>query len=294
MPKATLAGFAAILLWSLLAVLSVGAGPVPPFLLTALAMATGGLAGLVWFARSGGLPRPRSLGTQDWLLGAGGLFLYHATYFFALQNAPVAEASLVAYLWPLLIVLFVALLPGERLSRRHILGAFVAFAGAALVIAGGTNGLSAMAPGHAAALACAVIWSGYSVLSRRRAQVPSGAVAWYCLAASALAAIAHLALETPRWPSGTWAWFAVALLGLGPLGAAFFLWDHGVKRGDIRLLGIGAYAAPVLSTALLVLAGQAPFSLSLLTGAALVAGGALAASLGGPSAPTGHAGTKPK
>jgi drug/metabolite transporter (DMT)-like permease len=73
-------------------------------------------------------------------------------------------------------------------------------------------------------------------------------------------------------------WLAVVALGIGPVGAAFYAWDIGVKRGDIRVLGAASYAAPLLSTGCLVLAGYATASLALAAAALLIsAGGLLAA-----------------
>lgn len=70
-------------------------------------------------------------------------------------------------------------------------------------------------------------------------------------------------------------WLALLALGIGPVGTAFLLWDAATKRGDLGLLGVAAYAAPVLSTALLVAAGLAPARAALL-GAALLVAAALA------------------
>jgi drug/metabolite transporter (DMT)-like permease len=50
-----------------------------------------------------------------WALGVCGLFATRPLYFTALAHAPAVEASLIAYPGPLLLVLFSALLPGERL-----------------------------------------------------------------------------------------------------------------------------------------------------------------------------------
>ena len=115
------------------------------------------------------------------------------------------------------------------------------------------------------------------MLSRRFAAVATDAVACFCLATAALAAVCHLLFETTVWPDRAIEWIAVAALGLGPVGLAFYAWDVGVKRGDIRVLGALSYAAPVLSTALLVAAGFAEPSLQLLAAAALIAGGGLLA-----------------
>lgn len=280
--SATGVGFVAVLLWSLLALLTVGSGAVPPFLLSALCFSIGGVVGLGLILARGG-----SLGVMRqppavWLLGVGGLFGYHFFYFTALRNAPPAEAGLIAYLWPLLIVLLSGLLPGERLRPFHVVGALAGLAGAALIVTkGGSVGFNArFALGYGAALVCAFTWAGYSVLSRRVGAVPTDVVAGFCLASAALAAVAHLALEETVWPSGTLEWLAVLLLGLGPVGGAFYVWDVGVKRGDIQLLGVLSYAAPLLSTALLIAAGFAAATADLLVAAALIVGGAAVAALG--------------
>ena len=280
---ATLIGLGAILLWSVLALLTASAGSVPPFELAALTFAIGGAFGLIYAAMRGrlaALAQPWPV----WLVGVGGLFGYHALYFAALRRAPPAEASLIAYLWPLLIVLFSALLPGERLRARHVVGAVLGFAGAAALFAGkaqggvGAHALDpAVALGYAFALGCAFVWSGYSVLSRRLKAAPTEAVAGFCLATSALAAISHRAFETTVAPASATQWAAIVALGVGPVGLAFYVWDYGVKNGDLRLLGVAAYAAPVLSTLILVAAGFAPATASLGLACALIVGGAVVA-----------------
>ncbi|RVT82218.1 EamA family transporter [Rhodobacteraceae bacterium CCMM004] len=272
--RATAVGFGAVLLWALLALFTVGTEPVPPLQLNAMAFGLGGLVGLAWVARTGGWAGLRAVPLRVYAFGTAGLFGYHALYFSALRLAPPAEAGLIAYLWPLLIVLFSGLLPGERLRRGHVLGALCGFAGAGLLVTRGASFATEATAGYVLALACALTWSGYSILSRRLGSVPTSSVAVFCLAAAVLSVPAHLAVETTVWPVAPTGWLAVAALGLGPVGAAFYLWDIGVKRGDIQLLGTAAYAAPVLSTAVLVAAGAAEPTLALGGATALIAGGA--------------------
>ena len=278
---ATLTGCGAVALWSLLALLAVATGAVPPFQLAAMAFAVGGgLGALSWLARPHGM-RALHQPAIVWALGIGGLFGYHALYFAALRLAPPAQAGLINYLWPLLIVLFSAALPGERLRPAYVIGALLGFFGVVVLVAArGALDLRAEASlGYAFSFAAAFVWAGYSVLSRRFGSVPTDAVAGFCLAASALSLACHLAFEATVWPVGSSQWLAVLALGIGPLGAAFYLWDVGVKRGDIRLLGIASYAAPVLSTLLLVLAGFAEPTLALALACALIVAGALVATL---------------
>ena len=278
---ATLAGFGAAALWSLLALLTAATGPVPPFQLLAMTFAIGGGAGMMsWAFRPNAIAALRQPASV-WALGIGGLFGYHALYFAALKLAPPAESGLINYLWPLLIVLFSAALPGERLRAVHVGGALLGLAGVVVLVAGG-GGLQARPehlPGYLCALACAFVWAGYSVLSRRAAAVPTDAVTGFCLATAALGLACHLAFERTVWPATAGPWLAVALGGLGPVGAAFYLWDVGVKRGDIRLLGVGSYAIPVVSTGVLVGAGYAEPSWSLAVACGLIAAGAVVATL---------------
>ena len=276
--KATAIGFAAVLLWSLLALFTVGTAPVPPLQLNAMCFGIATLIGLVWVGRSGGIGDLRSVSWYVYVFGTAGLFGYHLFYFTALRLAPAAEAGLIAYLWPLLIVLFSGLLPGERLRAGHLIGAMLAFAGAALIIAqGGASFDRSALPGYGAAALCALIWASYSVLSRRLGSVPTNSVAVFCAGTALLSLIAHLLFETTAWPVGALGWASVVALGLGPVGLAFYVWDIGVKRGDIQLLGVASYAAPLLSTLALILAGVTAPSAILLVAAVLIAGGALLA-----------------
>lgn len=275
MIKATLIGFSAVVMWALLALFTAASGNVPPFLLSALSFSVAALLGLAarpFTPNDNAQPVP----VTAWIVGIAGLFGYHFFYFTALRNAPAVEASLIAYLWPLLIVLGSALMPGERLGWHHIAGALMGLAGTFLIITkgGGFTYNSEFALGYAAAGACALFWSGYSLLSRRFQAVPTSIVTWYCAATAALSALCHLALETTIWPATLQEWLAVAGLGLLPVGAAFYAWDFGVKHGNIQVLGAASYAAPLLSTIVLILAGQAEATANIVVACLLITGGA--------------------
>jgi drug/metabolite transporter (DMT)-like permease len=275
----TFSGLSAIGLWSVLALFTTGTGAMPPFQLSAITFALASLVGLVFMRLNGTGFAVFRQPPRAWALGLYGLFGYHALYFAALKLAPPAEAGLVAYLWPLLIVLMTALLPGETLSRKHILAALLGFAGV-VVLGLGKGGIgfdSAHWTGYLAALGCAFIWSSYSVLSRLQGNVPTEAVTGFCAATAALSALCHLVFEVTVWPQTTLQWLSIIGLGLGPVGAAFFLWDQGMKQGNIRLLGVASYAAPVLSTLILVSAGQAKAHWTLAVACLLIVGAALLA-----------------
>ncbi len=273
--KATAIGFTAVLMWALLALFTIGSAPVPPLQLNAMCFGIGGGIGLIWTARGAGLSVLRGVSWKVYAFGTFGLFGAHFLYFTAFRMAPLAETGLIAYLWPLIIVLMSGLLPGEQLRPMHLIGAVLAFAGAGLIVLKGGATLNAAAlPGFAVAFAFALTWASYSVLSRRLGTVPTESVTVFCLAAALLSAIAHLAVEQTVWPDDAQGWLSVAALGIGPVGVAFFTWDIGMKRGDIQLLGVASYAAPLLSTLALIMAGIAQSSVTLAFAAVLIAAGA--------------------
>ena len=276
--RATLIGFAAILMWSFLALFTAASGTMPPFQLSAICFAIGSIPGILVLilnrSRLAFLRQPAKV----WIVGIAGLFGYHFLYFTALRNAPAVEAGLIAYLWPLLIVVGSALLPGERLRWYHVAGALAGLCGTFLIV--GRNGINfdgAYAVGYGAAFLCAFTWSGYSLLTRRFDAVSTDVVTGFCMATSILSLVCHLGLETTVWPQAASQWVAVLGLGLFPVGAAFYAWDYGVKNGDIQILGAASYAAPLLSTLNLTLFGFAEPSWRIALACVLVTGGAVLA-----------------
>jgi drug/metabolite transporter (DMT)-like permease len=281
---ATAAGLGAAVLWASLGLLTTASGGIPPFQLLFMTFAVGSSVGIVRQVARGGSLRWLRQPWPVWALGIGGLFGYHALYFTALKLAPPAEANLLNYLWPLLIVLLSGLLPGESLRARHVGAALLGLAGMALLAYGRGAGREVSAT-HAAGFVCAIIaalvWAGYSVLSRRFRDVPTDTVTVFCVLTAGLGFLVHLAAESWVPPAGPAAWAAIALNGLGPVGAAFYLWDVGMKRGDIRLLGIVSYGIPVVSTLLLVLGGFAEPSAALWGACLLIVAGAVVGTTGG-------------
>lgn len=277
--KATSVGGIAILVWSTLAILTTLSGDIPPFQLVAMALLIAFFVGLLYLWWGGSsikniLVQPPLV----WVLGIWGLFGYHFLYFVAFRLAPPIEANLLNYLWPLLIVLLSAFLLGERLRWWHLSGVMLALVGTISLITGG-EGLrveSRYIPGYAAAVGAAVVWSTYSVLSRKYRQVPTEVVTVYCGLSAALALIGHLVFETTIMPQGE-QWLVVLGIGLGPVGTAFYVWDYGVKKGDIRVLGVGSYLIPLLSTGLLVLFGNVNSTWGVWFSAVLIVSGAVLA-----------------
>jgi drug/metabolite transporter (DMT)-like permease len=274
--RATLLGGVALLNWAMLALLSRIAADLPPFQVTAMAFSVTAGFGLIYLALKREIGLLRQSGWA-WTHGVLGLFGYHALFFTALRYAPAAEANLLNYAWPFLLVLLSVPFLGLQLTRSHLLGVTIGLCGCALLLARGASFSLDAAFGYVCAIAAAFTWALYSVLSGRFKNVPTQAVIGFCAGGALLAGIAHLLFETSVAPSPS-ALVCVLLLGIGPAGGAFLLWDVGMKRGDPRLLAVLGYGVPVASTLILGLAGLAALSLDTLMAAILVAlGGYLAA-----------------
>ena len=250
--SANLLALAAIALWASLAALGVALAHVPPFLLTGLGLLVGSLIAL-------------PLSRFDWrqwrvppttlAVGVYGLFGFHFLLFIALRHAPPVPANLVNYLWPLGIVVMAPLfLPGVSLTGRHVFAALLGFAGAALAILGG-RASDPNAPlwawGYIPALMSAFIWASYSLLTQRVRAFPTAAVGSFALVSGVLALLCHAWLE-PSTALSAKDWVLIALLGLGPLGGSFFMWDAALKRGDARQIGVLSFLTPLLSTLVLL------------------------------------------
>jgi drug/metabolite transporter (DMT)-like permease len=280
--KADLFTLGAIFLWASLASLATLLSNIPPFLLTGIGLVIGALVSLPSL-RSGLTPWKIPLKTL--LIGVYGLFGYHFMLFLALQTAPAVEANLVNYLWPLLIVLLSPIFTKSlSLNLRYVLAAISGFAGAVLAITSGGSGFgfSSMEVGYFFALAAAVIWATYSLATTKVPRFPTPAIGLFALASGVLAIGAHFLFE-PAASISTADWLLLLVLGVGPLGGAFYLWDAALKIGDPRRIGLLAFLTPLLSTALLVVvSGNSP-SWQLLLATGLIVGGALL----GPRSPSG-------
>ena len=278
--RANLFALGAIALWSSLATMGVALGHVPPFLLTGLSLLIGSLIAL---PLSGFKLSCWRVPLSTLALGIYGLFGYHLLLFLALRHAPPVSANLVNYLWPLLmVVLAPVLLPGLKLRLVHLLAALLGFAGAAVVILAGPAAATVADPasapvwswGYLPALGAALIWSSYSLLTQRVAPFPTAAIGGFALVSGLLSLGCHALIEPAVTLSGL-DWMLIVIIGLGPMGAAFFLWDQALKLGDARHIGILSYLTPLLSTALLMTVSSKPITWPVALATLMIVGAAV-------------------
>ncbi len=272
--RADFLAIGAIALWASLATLATLLVHVPPLLLTGIGLIIGSLISL---PLSGFKISAWKIPFKTLLVGVYGLFGYHLMLFIALQSAPAVEANLVNYLWPLLIVVLSPLFTKSlRLGVRHVLAASAGFLGAALAItsSGQFSGSVGFELGYLFALAAALIWATYSLLTTKLPAFPTSAIGLFGLVSGVLAIVAHFVLEEPAVITTT-DWLLLIVLGLGPLGGAFYFWDAALKIGDPRRIGLLAFLTPLLSTTMLLIVSGRELSIQLLLATALIVGGAV-------------------
>ncbi|MGH6880221.1 DMT family transporter [Hypericibacter sp.] len=271
----TLVGALAVPLWAtwpLLAALTTTSMPLFQYL--AIIFATGALLLFALPASGTAVATGRKCGTglraSRWLAAimvAVGLLLSDVLFIIALRHIPAAEANLILYLWPVIVVILAAALGLAVLRRRHIGGVVIGLAGAALVIGGGGGDLSWIGAGLAAGGGLA--WALFVVFRLWQGENAPDALSWGLALSAVIAFAIHLLLEdwvapTPQALIGT------ALVGIAPLGLGNLAWDHGVRKGNRLLLATLAYATPLVSALFLIAAGLATPTLGLLGGAALI------------------------
>ena len=264
-------------MWSSLALLSVFSENIPPFLLLALCFFTSSLlVVLKRLYKRETLLRLPTLNSAQWVVGVGGLFGFHFLYFLAIRHAPPIQVSLVCYLWPLLLALYVSL-PGQRFLT--LIGASLGFLGAGVVISGGQSMdfNSAHTLGYVYAFGAALIWSSYSwYMGKSDNNVED--IGWISLVVAVFALVCHLLLEesvlaTPGTFDTTTV-IAIVLLGLGPVGGAFYLWDIALKFGHKQWIASLSFTTPVISTFLLAGFGIGSVSMNVLVSLGLIMAGA--------------------
>lgn len=271
MQTSKLLALGAIFLWASLAMLGVRLAHLPPFWLTGVALLIGSVIALP-LSRFDFVQWRMPLRTLA--LGVYGLFGFHFLLFIALRHAPPVQANLVNYLWPLgMVVLAPLFLPDMRLHWRQLLAALIGFAGAALAIVGGQSVQGGFAWGYVLALASAFVWASYSLLTQRVPPFATSAIGLFAMVSGLLSLACHALLEAPAQVTAQdWPW--LVLMGLGPLGAAFYLWDAALKRGNAQQIGLLSFLTPLLSTLLLLWHRGESISASVAVAAALIVGAA--------------------
>ncbi len=220
-----------------------------------------------------------------WGAGLLGICLSDFAYIYGAKYAPIAHVDLIDYLWPCLVVAFTSMLPNERFSVQHIVGALLGLVGIYVLVHNevSQNGFNTgYLFGYLLALFGAFLWGGYSAFSRYHKNVPTEMIGMYCGLGAVLCLLLHLKFETFVMPTASEGSLAV-LTGITGAGIAYQLWDHGVKFGNVYLLSSATYIARISAMALLVMFGKEPLTLSLVIACLLTSFGVFLSGLDTPT-----------
>ena len=181
-------------------------------------------------------------------LGFLGLFLYSGLYYYGLSQLTSQEACLLNYLWPMMIVLFAALLLGERITLRTAAALLLSFSGVVVLTLGGEgsaegNGLL----GTVACLLAALCYGLFCVLNKRRNidQTVMMILAWGVTAVCSL----PVTLLTEEWVTPMWTqWIGLLWLGVFIDAVGYLWWAMALQEArDAATVANLAYAVPLLS-----------------------------------------------
>ena len=225
-----------------------------------------------------------------YLLGCGSLLVTYMVCLFlaiglAADRQQTIEVSIINYLWPGLTLAFAVPILHTKVRRSFFAGLAMAAAGAALApLRLGEYSAEALLEnlyGHplpyGLALVGAVVWSLYSVLSRRwGAGAEGGAVPLFMLVSGAVLAALSLAFPHPAaWTGRVFA--ELAFMAVFTVMIAYTFWDRAMRRGNVTLLAAVSYLTPLLSTALSVLYLRVELGWNLWLACGLIVAGAAVA-----------------
>lgn len=185
------------------------------------------------------------------LLGFIGLTLTHSLQFAGTALSTAHAGSLITSSSPVFMVLFAALLLGERITLRTVVSLVLAGAGVVVVIGPGDAGAGPKAVvGDLLLVAAGITWALYSVLVRRfSTRVSSFTLTTYI---SVFGALFALPLGVPdllrtRSLDGT-AWLAILYLGFISTILAYYLWNRGLQLVEAGTGSVFFFAQPLTGT----------------------------------------------
>ncbi len=267
----TCIGALAIPLWAMWPSLALRTAPLPPLETLALAFACGWISFSALHMHAGEATPGSTAGSrQEWLpalVYAAALSGGDLCFLLALHRIPAAQANLLSYLWPVMLVVLGAAAGAFRLGLRQLAGLAMGFAGATILIWDGHVVLSA--GGIALALLSGGLWAAYCVFRLVWKRPAGNLLARGCGVSALLCACLHLLLEPTIVPSAT-NLVAISIAGFFALGLGNFLWDLGFRRGDGHLLAVMSYATPLCSALLLAALGSALLTWNLLFGGLVI------------------------
>ena len=206
-----------------------------------------------------------------WVAGVLGVCMQQLAYISAFKNAPAIQADIIILLWPVLVIFFSGFLISEKLKPQHLFSGalgllsvfFLNYTDEGFIL------FSSWYSGYSYALICAVLWSLYTIFTRRFPKVPKEMIGMYYGVGSIFVLTGHLACEDFVMPDVSQG-LILAYLGIFVAGGAYFCWDYGIKKGNLKLLATLSYGNSIVSLFLLAFFTQAQLPKNVLWSCALV------------------------
>ena len=247
---------------------------IPIFQITSLIFALAFLLSLIciiWQKKWKTLQQPVSI----WITGVALICVNQVSYICALKKAPPEQVELIIYFWPILVAISSTLLLKHKFSVGHLLCCAISLAGISTLLINDSNGESINSlyfSGYFFALLASLSWALFTVFCCYHKNLPNEMTGMYFGPAAFFSYIFHIYFEVTIAPD-THEWIYLLFTGIGITGAAYRLWDFGIKNGNLRILTLLSYTNPIISIGLLIAFGAASPSSNLAIACFLVTAG---------------------
>ncbi|MFQ3306937.1 MAG: drug/metabolite transporter (DMT)-like permease [Candidatus Midichloriaceae bacterium] len=273
--KYTLIGSLSLLFWAISATFVVTLKHIPTYEMLSFVFFIGLIFCILYNSTFNHWNKLKNHPPYIWICGIIGICGNEIFFVFSFKNAPAAHADLINYLWPILVILFTPLLPKEKFNVKYIISAVIAFI-AVIILIIEQNDITSLTEikheyliGYLCAFCAALFWTVYTLVSKFYGKLTPEMIVVYCGFGFIISTSLHIYFENFVIPTA-FDFLILFLMGVGTHCFAYFFWDLGIKKGDIKLLTILSYASPIISISILILLGLVQPSIILLFSAILV------------------------
>jgi len=279
--KHTWMGLSSIIIWaSLVAVIKLITESLSPILAIALIYSFSALCILLLK----GFPQLNQM-PKVYLWGCGAFFVLYEILFlssiaFSQNHEQVLIIGMINYLWPPLTVILAIFAKQLSYKRSVFLGFILAILGLMMVVNPDILDIQKFwlilqqSPlAYSFAFIGAILWSCFSVLTKKYAQGHNAIPFFFVITALSLWMLYSISREPFTIPSLS-TWLIIAVTG-SLIGIAYSNWNQSLQFGNMKLLILATYFMPILSSLMSILILDATPQLPFWIGTVLVSIGAI-------------------
>ncbi len=277
---ATLLGVSALLLWAtlvgLLRLSTVHFGPI----YTVTYVYT--LSAIILYLTYG-LPDFSKVSKKFLIISSLFFVIFEMCYAFSITLANTSEKSIelniIFNLWPTLIIIFMAFLKEEKVNLMTILGVIISFSGVILInYHAGLNIFASIRNNplsYFLILVASVLWAIYCIYTKKQSNGVNAVSLYFILTAIALW-ILTLSTQGFQFPlASSWISYLVIILNAVFFSAGYLAWNIGIIKGNMSILVMLSYFAPIMSSVFSMLVLQSSLSHNFWFGSIIVTVGSL-------------------